>query len=148
MPDGEIFTSPQEDSVEGWIRFSYPAVMNGKEVAGVELTFEAGKVVRASAEKNEQFLRASLEVDEGASRAGEFAVGTNSQIENFTKNILFDEKIGGTIHLALGSGFPEVGGTNKSGIHWDMICDMKDGGQIYVDGELFYDSGKFLALEK
>jgi aminopeptidase len=146
MPDGEIYTSPIEDSAEGWIRFSYPAVMSGKEVAGVELTFEAGKVVQASAEKNERFLKASFEVDEGASRVGEFAIGTNSQINRFTKNILFDEKIGGTIHLALGSGFPEVGGTIESGIHWDMICDMKDGGRIFVDGELFYDSGQFVVL--
>lgn len=144
MPSGEIFTSPVEDSMEGWIRFTYPAIEGGREVTGVELKIEAGKVVEACAEKNEEFLKAMLEVDEGSSVVGEFAIGTNHQIDRFTKNILFDEKLGGTIHLALGAGFKEIGGTNESGVHWDMICDMKDGGRIFVDGELFYDSGKFV----
>jgi aminopeptidase len=144
MPSGEIFTSPVEDSMNGWIRFTYPAVERGREVAGVELKIENGKAIEATAEKNEEFLKAMLEVDEGASIVGEFAIGTNERIDRFTKNILFDEKIGGTIHLALGAGFKEIGGTNESGLHWDMICDMKDGGRIIVDGELFYDSGKFV----
>lgn len=144
MPSGEIFTSPVEDSTEGWIRFTYPAVEQGREVTGVELQIEAGTVIEARAEKNEDFLKAMLDVDKGASMVGEFAMGTNKKIDRFTRNILFDEKLGGTIHLALGAGFKEIGGTNESGLHWDMICDMKDGGKILVDGELFYDSGEFV----
>ena len=143
MPSGEIFTSPVEDSVEGWIRFTYPAIRMGREVQGIELKIEKGKVVEATAEKNEAFLLEMLEVDEGARYVGEFAIGTNKRINRFIKNILYDEKIGGTIHLALGAGFEKVGGKNKSGVHWDMICDMRDGGQIFVDDELFYDSGEF-----
>lgn len=146
MPSGEIFTSPVEDSMEGWIQFTYPAIEAGREVNGVELRIDGGKVVEASAQKNEGFLKAMLEVDEGAPVVGEFAIGTNNQINRFTKNILFDEKLGGTIHIALGYGFKEIGGTNESGLHWDMICDMKAGGKITVDGELFYDSGKFVVL--
>ncbi len=143
MPSGEIFTSPIEDSTEGWIRFTYPAIEMGREVEGIELKIEKGKVVEATAEKNEAFLLEMLEVDEGARYVGEFAIGTNKRINRFIKNILYDEKIGGTIHMALGAGFEEIGGKNKSGIHWDMICDMRDGGQIFVDGELFYESGEF-----
>lgn len=143
MPSGEIFTSPVEDSVEGWIRFSYPAIYSAREVEGVDLTFEKGKVVKATAEKNEDFLLQMLATDEGSSYVGEFAIGTNKRIKRFIKSILFDEKIGGTIHMALGYGFPHVGGKNESAFHWDMICDMRDGGQIHVDGELFYDSGEF-----
>jgi aminopeptidase len=143
MPSGEIFTSPVEDSVNGWIRFTYPAVSRGREVEGIELQFEEGKVVKASAKKNEAFLLGMLDTDPGARVAGEFAIGTNQRINRFIKNILFDEKIGGTIHMALGYGFPETGSKNESAIHWDMICDMRDGGQIHVDGELFYDSGEF-----
>jgi aminopeptidase len=143
MPSGEIYTSPVEDSVEGWVRFTYPAIYSAREVDGVELTFEKGKVVKASAEKNEDFLLKMIETDQGASYLGEFAIGTNKRIDRFIKNILFDEKIGGTIHMALGFGFPETGGKNESAIHWDMICDMRDGGQIHVDNELIYDSGAF-----
>ena len=143
MPSGEIYTSPVEDSVEGWVRFTYPAIYSAREVDGVELTFEKGKVVKASAQKNEDFLLKMIETDQGASYLGEFAIGTNKRINRFIKNILFDEKIAGTIHMALGFGFPETGGKNESAIHWDMICDMRDGGQIHVDGELFYESGDF-----
>jgi aminopeptidase len=143
MPDGEIYTSPIEDSLEGWIRFSYPAIMRGREVIGVELKFKAGKVVDASAEKGEAMLLQMLDVDEGARYAGEFAIGTNKRITRFMRNMLFDEKMGDTIHLALGAGFSELGGKNESGIHWDMLCDMKNGGKIFVDEELFYDSGEF-----
>jgi len=143
MPSGEVFTSPIEDSVEGWIRFTYPAIRLGREVEGVELKIEEGKIIEATAKKNEAFLLEMLEVDEGARYVGEFAIGMNKRINRFIKNILYDEKIGGTIHLALGAGFEEVGGKNKSGIHWDMICDMRDGGQIFVDDELFYESGEF-----
>jgi aminopeptidase len=143
MPSGEIFTSPVEESANGWVRFSYPAVLRGREVEGIELHFEDGKVVEASAKKNQDFLLSMLDTDPGARYLGEFAVGTNKKINRFIKNILFDEKIGGTIHMAVGYGFPEAGSVNKSAIHWDMICDMRDGGQISVDGELFYESGEF-----
>lgn len=144
MPSGEIFTGPVEDSVEGWVRFTYPAVTQGREVEGVELTFEGGRVVKATAEKNEGFLLAQLDADVGGRTLGEFAIGTNDGIDRFVKNILFDEKIGGTIHMAVGAGYPETGSRNESAIHWDFICDMRDGGEIVVDGELFYRSGEFL----
>jgi aminopeptidase len=147
MPGGEIFTSPVEDSVNGWVRFSYPAIFHGREVEGIELRFEQGKVVAATAEKNEAFLISTLDTDEGARFLGEFAIGTNNGIQQFTKSLLFDEKIGGTIHMAVGRGFPEAGSQNVSAVHWDMICDMRAGGQIWVDDELFYDSGKFVLFE-
>jgi aminopeptidase len=143
VPDGEIFTGPVEDSVNGTVRFSFPCIWSGVEVDGVELVFEKGKVVKASAEKNEELLLRMLETDEGAQRLGEFGIGTNDQIQRFTRNMLFDEKIGGTIHLALGNGYAVSGSENKSAIHWDMLCDMREGGQIFIDGELFYDSGVF-----
>jgi aminopeptidase len=143
MPSGEIFTGPVEESVNGWVRFTYPAIVAGREVEGIELRFEEGKVVEASARKNEEFLYSMLDTDAGARYLGEFAVGTNYGIQQFTKSILFDEKIGGTIHMAIGAGYPETGSKNKSAVHWDMICDMRDGGKIWVDDELFYDSGKF-----
>ena len=144
MPSGEIFTGPVEDSVNGWVRFTHPCILTGKEVEGVELHFENGRVVKASAEKNEDFLHAMLDVDEGSRYLGEFAIGTNNKINRFIKKILYDEKIGGTIHMALGQGYPNTGSENNSAIHWDMICDMRDGGKIVVDDELFYDSGKFV----
>lgn len=143
LPDGEIFTSPVEDSMQGSVRFTYPAVYGGREVEGVELTFESGRVVKASAQKNEAYLLEMIDMDEGARVAGEFAIGTNQRIDRFTRNILFDEKMGGTIHIALGAGFEEIGGRNVSGLHWDMICDMRNGGRITVDDELFYESGEF-----
>ena len=146
MPSGEIYSSPVEDSANGWIRFTYPVVVRGRECEGIELHFENGQVVKATAEKGEEFLLASLDIDTGARYLGEFAFGTNRYITRFIKNILFDEKIGGTLHLAVGSGFPEVGGKNESAIHWDMICDMREGGQVFVDHELFYDSGEFKFL--
>ena len=146
MPSGEIFTSPVEDSANGWVRFTYPAVTGGREVEGIELRFENGKVVEASAQKNEGFLLSMLDADTGARYLGEFAIGTNHGIQQFTRSILFDEKIGGTMHMAVGRGFPEIGGKNESAIHWDMICDMRDGGKIWVDDELFYDSGEFKVL--
>ena len=144
MPDGEIFTGPVEDSAKGWIRFTYPAIYMGHEVAGVELHFDHGKVMDAKATKNEALLNSVLDTDEGSRYIGEFAIGTNKKIDRFMKDILFDEKIGGTMHIALGSGYPETGSVNKSAIHWDMICDIHDGGQIYVDEELIYKSGEFL----
>lgn len=143
FPDGEIFTSPVEDSAEGWIRFTYPAITNGREVEGITLRFSEGQVVEAKAEKGEEFLHQMLAMDPGAKRLGEFAIGTNRNLRQFTRNILFDEKLGGTIHLAVGRGFPEAGGRNESALHWDMICDMQDGGEIWVDGTLFYKGGEF-----
>jgi len=144
MPDGEIFTGPVEDSVNGWVHFTYPAIVAGREVSGVQLRFSDGAVVEASAEKNDEYLQQMLNTDDGARYLGEFAVGTNYGIDIFTKSILYDEKIGGTLHLALGRGYPETGSRNESGIHWDMICDMRNGSQIVVDGELIYENGRFL----
>jgi aminopeptidase len=144
MPDGEIYTSPVEDSAEGSVYFSYPAIFNGNEVNGIRLTFARGKVVSATAEKNEKFLNDMLDTDEGSRHLGEFAIGTNEGIDHFTGEILFDEKINGSFHLALGAGFPECDGKNESGLHWDMVCDLRNGGEIWVDDVLFYKSGKFL----
>ncbi|MFI5275166.1 MAG: aminopeptidase, partial [Ktedonobacterales bacterium] len=125
------------------IAFTYPAVFGGREVDGVRLEFEEGKVVRASADKGEDYLNSLLDLDEGARRLGEGAFGLNYDIQRFTRNILFDEKIGGTIHLALGQSFAEIGGQNTSALHWDMVCDMRDG-EAYADGELIYKGGKFV----
>jgi aminopeptidase len=143
FPDGEIFTGPVEDSVNGHVRFSYPACEGGREVEDVRLWFEKGKVVKATAAKNEEFLLTMLDTDEGARYLGEFAFGTNEGVQRFTKNILFDEKIGGTVHMALGTGYPETGSENRSAIHWDMICDLRQGGEVWVDGELFAKDGQF-----
>jgi aminopeptidase len=144
LPDGEVFTGPVEESVEGFVRFSYPAIYNGHEINGVRLWFEKGRVVRATADKNEEFLLQTIETDEGAHYVGEFAIGTNEGIQKFTRNILFDEKIGGSFHMALGAGYPESGSKNDSAIHWDMICDLREGGEIIVDGEVLYRNGEFL----
>lgn len=144
MPDGEIFTGPVESSLNGWVRYTYPAVYSGVLVKGVELEFENGRVIRASAQEQEEYLLKLLDSDPGARYAGEFAVGTNTHIQQFTGNILFDEKIGGTIHIALGSGYPETGSENVSAIHWDMICDMREDSSIQADGELIYKNGEFI----
>jgi len=143
MPDGEVFTGPVEDSANGWVRFTYPAVYQGRVVEGVELTFENGRVVKASASKNQDLLLSMLDSDAGARYIGELAIGTNFEIDRFTRNILFDEKIGGSFHMALGAGYPETGSLNKSVIHWDMICDMRRDAEIRVDGDLFYQNGQF-----
>lgn len=144
MPDGEVFTGPIESSVEGHVRFSYPTVYMGRKLDGVELWFEKGKVVRAAAEKGEDFLLETLETDEGARFVGEFAIGTNEGIARATGHTLFDEKINGSFHMALGAGMPETGSVNQSAIHWDMVCDLSDGGRIWVDDTLFYESGRFV----
>lgn len=144
VPDGEIFTGPIEDSAEGRVYFSYPTLFGGREVTGVRLWFEKGRVVKATAEKNGDFLLKTLDTDEGSRGLGEFAIGTNKGIQRFTGEILFDEKIGGSFHLALGQGYPETGSKNESGLHWDMICDLRDGGEIWVDGELLYKNGDFV----
>jgi len=150
FPDGEIFTSPIEDSVEGYVTFSFPSIYMGQAVEGIRLEVKKGKVVNAEAKTGEELLKSLLATDEGASYFGEVAIGTNYGIKKFTRNILFDEKIGGTIHMAIGDSFPEAGGKNKSSLHWDMICDMRNGGKIYADGELFYENGEFIkeVLEK
>lgn len=144
MPDGEIFTGPVEDSVNGWVKFTYPAIYGGVAVEGAELTFSNGRVEQASADKNQDYLLKMLESDAGSRYLGEFAIGTNFEIDKFTGQILFDEKIGGSFHMALGAGYPETGAKNKSAIHWDMICDMRTESEILVDGESFYKNGKFV----
>lgn len=144
LPDGEIYTGPVEDSANGWVRYTYPAIYQGRIVEGIELTFEAGKVVKANAKRNEEFLLHMLDTDAGARYLGEFAIGTNFEIDRFTRNILFDEKIGGSFHMALGAGYPETGSQNKSIIHWDMICDMRQDAEIRVDGEVVYRDGQFV----
>ncbi|MEM1695315.1 MAG: aminopeptidase [Desulfurococcaceae archaeon] len=143
MPGGEVFSAPIEDSVEGYVEFDYPAIWRGVEVEGVKLVFRRGVVVDASARRNEEFLKKMLEVDEGARRVGEVAFGLNYNIDRATRSILFDEKIGGTIHLALGSAYPETGGRNVSAIHWDLIKDMRKA-KVYADGDLVYENGKFI----
>jgi aminopeptidase len=144
MPDGEIYTGPVEDSVNGWVKFTYPAIYQGQVVEGVELQFENGRVVSANAAVGESFLKTMVDSDEGSHYLGEFAIGTNYEINRFTRNILFDEKLGGTFHMALGAGYPETGSRNKSAIHWDMICDMRTDSEIQVDGEAIYRDGKFI----
>jgi aminopeptidase len=143
FPDGEIFTGPVEDSVNGWVNFTYPAFYGGNEVNGIRLRFTDGLVTEATADRNEAFLISVLDTDAGARRLGEFAIGTNADIQRFTGSILFDEKIGGTVHMAVGQGYPASGSVNTSAVHGDMICDMRDGGEIVVDGELFYQNGSF-----
>lgn len=143
ISSGEVFTSPIENTVNGRIRFSFPGIFQGKEIEDIRLTFKDGEVVRAEASKGQELLEKLLEV-KGARYVGEVAVGTNYNIQRFVKNMLFDEKIGGTVHLALGTSCSGTGGKNESDIHWDMLCDMRNGGEIYADGELIYKDGKFL----
>jgi aminopeptidase len=144
FPDGEVFTGPVEDSVEGQIRFTYPGIFQGEEIEDICLTFEKGKVIKATAARGEALLHALLETDAGAGYVGEAAIGTNEGITRFTKCMLFDEKMGGTIHMALGRGIPESGSQNVSAIHWDMLKDMRQGGQIFADGQLIYQDGAFV----
>jgi len=144
MPDGEVFIAPVENSTEGYIKYTYPAIYGGREVSGIFLRFHKGKVVEAKAEKGEQFLKEMIKTDQGSCKLGEFGVGVNYNIKEFIKQILFDEKIGGTIHLALGMAYPEGGGRNKSAVHWDMIKDLRRDGKIFVDGKLIQKNGKFL----
>jgi aminopeptidase len=144
MPDGEIFTGPVEESVNGWYRASFPSIVQGRAVEGIELKFEDGKVINGTAQKNQDLLYSMLDADARSRYLGEFAIGTNFGIDRFTGSILFDEKIGGTVHVALGAGYPDTGSKNKSTIHWDMICDMRKDSEIHVDGELFYKDGQFV----
>ena len=136
MPSGEVFTGPVEDSLNGHIRYTFPAIRSGTQVEDVQLTFQNGKVVKADAKQGKEYLNAMVNMDEGSCYAGEFAFGTNYGIQRFTNNILYDEKIGGTIHIALGAAYPNTGSKNESGLHWDMLCDMRNGGEVYADGEL------------
>jgi aminopeptidase len=144
MPDGEVYTSPIETETEGEIRFSFPALFQGREVDDIRLRFEDGVVVSAEATSGEEFLDAVLGLDDGARRLGEVAFGMNYEIDRFTKNILFDEKIGGTMHVALGSAFKELGGVNDSALHWDLVCDLRTEVEVYADGELVWRAGRFL----
>ena len=148
FPDGEVFTGPNlgadDGGVNGVVRYSFPAVHHGREVHDIELTFEKGTVVKARASKNEDFLKEMLDQDEGASRLGEIAIGTNYNIAEYSKNTLFDEKIGGTFHAAVGAGYPETGNSNESGLHWDMVCDLRTGGTITVDDEVISRDGRFV----
>ena len=143
MPDGEVYTSPIEDSANGKIRFTFPGILTGREVKDIKLTFKDGKVVKASADKGDELLQQILKIN-GADHIGEIGIGTNYGITEFTKNILFDEKMGGTMHMALGASIPESGGVNKAAIHWDILKDMKKDGEIYAENRLFYKNGKFL----
>ena len=148
FPDGEVFTGPNleapDGGVNGVVRYSFPAVHHGREVHDIELTFERGRIVEAVASKNQDFLLAMLDQDPGARRLGEIAIGTNYHITEYSKNTLFDEKIGGTFHAAVGEGYPETGNHNKSGLHWDMVCDLRDNGTITVDGEVISKNGRFV----
>lgn len=144
MPDGEFFTGPVEDSAEGEVSFHLPAVVGGRQVAGVRLRFEGGVVVDASAERGEEFLIELLDTDEGARRLGELGIGTNFGIDRGTLSVLLDEKIGGTIHLAVGASYPETGGTNESAVHTDLVCDLRQGGRLEFDGEALQADGKFV----
>jgi len=147
FPDGEVFTGPILDSVEGTIHFSFPAVHRGREVTDVRLTFRNGKVVDARAGKGQEFLIKMLDMDDGSRMLGECAIGTNYGITQYTRNTLFDEKIGGTVHFALGAGYPETGNTNQSGLHWDMVVDLRGGGYLEVDGIRINENGRFLRPE-
>ncbi|HEX4206060.1 MAG TPA: aminopeptidase [Ktedonobacteraceae bacterium] len=144
FPGGEFFTSPVETSANGYIRYSFPASFGGRSVEDVRLRFENGTVVEARAAQGQDYLDKMLSMDEGAKRLGEFAFGNNPNVDRCTKNVLFDEKMGGTIHLALGAGFSEAGGSNQSALHWDMVCDLRQSSEVRVDGELFRKDGKFV----
>ena len=144
FPDGEVFTGPVEDGVNGVVSFSFPVVTAGREIEGIVLRFKQGKVVQATATRGQEYLEAVLDTDPGARILGEFAIGTNYDIQRYSKNILFDEKIGGTVHMAIGAGYPETGNNNTSAVHWDMICDLRQGGEVRADGELLLKDGQFV----
>jgi aminopeptidase len=143
MPCGEVFTGPVEDSANGEIYFGVPSAVAGREVSGVRFRFEEGRVVEASAEKGEEYLKAMLDADDGARYLGELGIGTNFGIPRATRNILFDEKLGGTVHLAIGRSYEKTGGKNDSSVHWDLICDLREGGELRADGEIVQRDGRF-----
>jgi aminopeptidase len=144
FPDGEIFTGPIETSAEGFIHFSFPSIYGGREVNNVKLWFEKGVVVKATATQGLKYLESMIQMDKGSKRLGELAFGLNYGITNFSNNTLFDEKIGGTIHVALGTGFPETGSSNTSGLHWDMVLDLRKNGKVIADGEIIFKNGSFI----
>jgi aminopeptidase len=144
MPDGEFFTGPVEDSVAGEVSFHLPAMIAGREVSGVRLRFDAGRIVDASAERGEDFLVQMLDTDDGSRRLGELGIGTNYAIDRGTRDVLLDEKIGGTVHLAVGKSYPETGGVNESAVHYDMVCDLRRGGKLTVDGDVLEENGRFV----
>jgi len=143
MPGGEVFGAPERLSVEGHIRFTYPAIRSGVEVTNIRAEFKKGKCIKATADKNERFLNAMLDTDAGSRYIGELGIGMNPKVTKFTKNLLFDEKIGGTIHLAFGMAYKECGATNKSALHWDIVKDLRKGGKIIVDGKVVQQNGKW-----
>ena len=143
MPSGEVFTGPHENSANGRIRFTVRSAPEGVDVDGVELEFADGEVVSARADTGEEYLRRALETDGGAKFLGELGIGTNFGIDRPTGTILFDEKIGGTVHLALGRSYPETGGKNASALHWDLICDLRAGGRLTADGDVLMLDGRF-----
>ena len=144
FPDGEIFTGPHEDKTQGHVTYSFPAIYGGQVVEGIRLEFEKGRVVNATAKRNEEFLVKTLDTDSGARVLGELGIGTNFGIKDFTGETLLDEKIGGTIHLAVGASYPESGGVNQSAVHWDMVCDLRKGGRVTVDGDPLMEDGRLL----
>jgi aminopeptidase len=144
VPEGEVFTGPLEDSANGTIRFTVPSSPRGVEVDGVTLTFEDGEVTRARADTGDDYLQSALNGDRGARYLGELGIGTNTGIDHATGSILLDEKIAGTVHLALGRSYPETGGTNQSALHWDLICDLRGGGRLAADGDVVNENGRFV----
>jgi aminopeptidase len=147
MPCGEVFTGPIEDSADGHVFFGVPAAIGGREVAGARLRFEGGKVVESGAEKGGEYLESLLDTDAGARFLGEIGIGTNYNIGRASANVLFDEKLGGTVHLAIGRSYKETGGQNDSSVHTDLVCDLRDGGELYADGELIQKDGRFLDFD-
>jgi aminopeptidase len=147
MPCGEVFTGPIEDSANGTVYFGVPAAIAGREISGVRLRFEGGKVVEASAEKGEEYLSSLLDADAGARYLGELGIGTNYGIRRASANVLFDEKLGGTVHLAIGRSYAQTGGKNDSSVHTDLVCDLREGGALYADGELIQENGRFLKFD-
>jgi aminopeptidase len=144
MPGGEVFYSPVEDSADGVVEFrEFPAVYYGHEVVGVRFVFEQGLIVDASASSGEEFLLRTLDTDDGARRLGELGIGCNAGIQRFMKNVAFDEKIDGTVHLALGNGLPQLGGTNVSRFHWDIVKDLRNGGKLELDGKIVQENGSW-----
>lgn len=143
MPSGEVFTTPVENSVNGKIRFSYPGIFMGQEIEDISFVVKNGEIIEWNAKKGKKLLDRLFEIP-GTKRFGEAAIGTNYGIKKFIKNMLFDEKIGGTIHMAVGASYPETGGKNQSSVHWDLLADMTESGEIYADNELIYKNGKFI----
>lgn len=144
LPDGEIYTAPVADTVDGRIHFELPGVLGGVAMRDIRLEWQAGQLVSASASSNDDFLQRILQTDAGASRLGEFAFGLNRCVNRFCGDILYDEKIGGTVHVALGRAYPDCGGINQSSIHWDLVKDLRAGGAVYVDDQLILQDGKLL----